>query len=82
MFCKNCGNEISGNSKFCVRCGEEITVLKNKSTKKTDKSIFSEEGKNIVKKTKNMMMLTILSIFAIVGAAFVVILLLVRLMLS
>ena len=31
MFCSNCGNEISNNSKFCPHCGEKLTNDNNKN---------------------------------------------------
>ena len=35
MYCKNCGNKLDSNSKFCFNCGMKIDVinnLKNKSS--------------------------------------------------
>jgi RNA polymerase subunit RPABC4/transcription elongation factor Spt4 len=48
MYCKNCGNEISDDSKFCKYCGENIE--NNESIKK----IPNEETQNIEKRTQNL----------------------------
>lgn len=32
MFCKNCGNEIIDNTKFCTKCGRENYLIKTKDT--------------------------------------------------
>ena len=24
MFCKNCGNKLNDNDKFCIKCGNEV----------------------------------------------------------
>lgn len=38
MFCKYCGAEINNNAVVCVRCGCQITPIKNYDSDKSDKS--------------------------------------------
>ena len=30
MYCPKCGNQISDNSKFCIKCGTKIMIEKEK----------------------------------------------------
>lgn len=43
MYCKNCGNEIEGNSKFCGKCGEKVADSK-KVQSETKHTSFRESG--------------------------------------
>lgn len=47
MFCKNCGNEIKGNTKFCPKCGSSV----NNEATKADNQIELPEEKHFKKKS-------------------------------
>ena len=38
MFCKNCGNEINGQTRFCTKCGAEVSGANNQSNYHTTDS--------------------------------------------
>ena len=37
MFCKECGNELPTNSKFCPNCGTSIAITNNVTNEEKDK---------------------------------------------
>ena len=41
-FCKNCGNKLNDNIKFCTNCGEEIIVTTENNTKSLDSAYKSK----------------------------------------
>ena len=36
MFCKNCGNEIDNDSKFCSYCGSKVEIIESENSKAND----------------------------------------------
>jgi len=38
MFCKNCGSEINGQTRFCTECGAEVSGVNNLSNYRTTDS--------------------------------------------
>lgn len=40
MYCRKCGQEVDGNSKFCPNCGAPVDANAQPSTKKPPKPIF------------------------------------------
>lgn len=55
MFCKNCGKEISENSKFCDGCGSEVnkTVAKVKKSKTSSKINVKEIFSSLINSVIN-----------------------------
>lgn len=51
MFCKNCGNELNTNSKFCGKCGDE-----NIKENLVEKSYMSKSNTNEPVKTNGQVM--------------------------
>lgn len=51
MFCKNCGNELMSDSKFCNKCGQSVTSLleQNTSKKTLDNFNLADFGYNQMK---------------------------------
>lgn len=55
MYCRNCGNEMKDNEKFCSHCGAARPVLKNNvegtveqktpDNKETSQSVVEEKKK-------------------------------------
>lgn len=48
MFCKNCGNELGNNERFCTSCGTENTntnEIKNETARSINKSV--SDGLNV-----------------------------------
>ena len=46
MFCRNCGNELPDNSKFCLKCGAEVSEqikLNNESATKEVKTEYEKD---------------------------------------
>ncbi len=42
MICKNCGKEITNDKKFCIFCGEKVSISSNPSTYQQEKKNHSK----------------------------------------
>lgn len=61
MKCKNCGNEINKNSKFCSECGEKVSEIEEVSGE------VEEKKEEPVKKDGNRTASIVIGIIALVG---------------
>lgn len=46
MYCKNCGEQIEGNSKFCSFCGEKIAVKEDIEIENINEILISKNEQN------------------------------------
>ncbi|MCD8119918.1 MAG: zinc ribbon domain-containing protein [Lachnospiraceae bacterium] len=70
MTCKNCGNEISSEEKFCSRCGAQIfsenSSVETENNSKETANYTSEAGSTGKKMPANIIMAIISSILLVV----------------
>lgn len=62
MFCKNCGNEIKENEKFCTKCGTKIS----NDTEHINNVIQDKSKSNNSSKKKNVKSIMLIVIFIII----------------
>ena len=69
-FCKNCGNKLNENAKFCPKCGAKTTLSENNAEVSSSQSVNGQEddksNSSCVMKTLKIAGYTFL-IFLVIG---------------